>query len=97
MPHYFNHTSSFSLITIGVFLKMDMAGQLYAQLEPILGISVVNALNSVIENAANSNSSTFATIVSLAVSVFGATAILRKYKARSIQYGELKQSRRKVG
>lgn len=69
------------LITIGVFLKMDMAGQLYAQLEPILGISVVNALNSVIENAANSNSSTFATIVSLAVSVFGATAIFAEIQS----------------
>ncbi len=69
------------LITIGVFLKMDMAGQLYAQLEPILGTSVVNALNSVIENAANSNSSTFATIVSLAVSVFGATAIFAEIQS----------------
>ena len=69
------------LITIGVFLKMDMAGQLYAQLEPILGISVVNALISVIENAANSNSSTFATIVSLAVSVFGATAIFAEIQS----------------
>lgn len=63
------------LITIGVFLHIDLAGQLYTQLEPILGSDVVEQLRAIIGNAEKTNSSTFATILSLGVSIFGATTI----------------------
>lgn len=63
------------LITIGVFLQADLAGQLYTQLEPVLGSDVVNQLRSVIGNAGKTDSSTFATLLSIGVSVFGATTI----------------------
>lgn len=63
------------LITIGVWLHMDLAGQLYTQLEPIVGAGVVEQLRDIINNASRTDSSTFATIVSIAVSVFGATTI----------------------
>lgn len=63
------------LITIGVFLHMDLAGQLYTQLEPVVGASVVEQLRGIINNAAKTDSTTFATIVSIAVSIFGATTI----------------------
>lgn len=63
------------LITIGVFLHMDLANQLYTQLEPIVGTEVVQQLRDVIGNAEKTDSSTLATIVSLGVSIFGATAI----------------------
>lgn len=63
------------LITIGVFLHMDLAGQLYTQLEPVVGASVVEQLRAIIDNAAKTDSTTFATIVSIAVSIFGATTI----------------------
>lgn len=69
------------LITIGVFFQMDLTGQLYAQLEPILGTDVVETLRSIIKNAAGSDSSTFATIVSLGVSVFGATTIFAEIQS----------------
>ena len=63
------------LITIGVWLHTDLAGQLYTQLRPILGADVVEQLRDIIDNASKTDSSTFATIVSIAVSVFGATTI----------------------
>lgn len=63
------------LITIGVFLHMDLAGQLYTQLEPVVGASVVEQLRDIITNASKTDSTTFATILSIAVSVFGATTI----------------------
>lgn len=63
------------LITIGVFLHMDLAGQLYTQLQPVLGADVVNQLRSVIGNAGKTDSSTFATLLSIGVSIFGATTI----------------------
>lgn len=63
------------LITIGVFLHMDLAGQLYTQLEPVVGASVVEQLRAIINNAAKTDSTTFATILSIAVSIFGATTI----------------------
>lgn len=63
------------LITIGVFLHMDLAGQLYTQLEPVVGASVVEQLRGIINNAAKTDSTTFATILSIAVSIFGATTI----------------------
>ncbi len=63
------------LVTIGTFFHTDLVNQLYAQLQPVLGTEVVDQVRSIIESAENSDSSTFATIVSLGVSIFGATAI----------------------
>lgn len=63
------------LITIGVFFHMDLAGQLYAQLKPIVGADAVDQLSAIIGNAEKTDSSTFATLVSLGVSIFGATTI----------------------
>lgn len=63
------------MITIGTFFHADLGNQLYTQLQPILGADVVEQLQSVLANANSSDSSTFATIVSLAVSIFGASAI----------------------
>lgn len=63
------------LITIGVFLHVDLAGQLYTQLEPVLGSNVVDQLRSVLGNAEKTDASTFATWLSIGVSIFGATTI----------------------
>ncbi|MDR2921307.1 MAG: YihY/virulence factor BrkB family protein [Tannerella sp.] len=63
------------LVTIGVFLHIDLANQLYSQLEPILGAGVVEQLRAILESAEQTDASTFATIISLGVSIFGATAI----------------------
>lgn len=63
------------LVTIGVFLHMDLANQLYTQLEPVVGADVVEQLRAVLGNAEKTDSSTFATLVSLGVSIFGATTI----------------------
>lgn len=63
------------LITIGTFFHADLGNQLYTQLQPVLGSDVVEQLQSILANADNSESSTFATIVSLAVAIFGASAI----------------------
>jgi len=63
------------LITIGTFFHADLTNQLYTQLQPIIGVDVVGQLKVIIESAQKTNSSTFATIISLGVSIFGATAI----------------------
>ncbi len=63
------------MITVGVFFHMDLGNQLYTQLRPIVGADVVEQLRNIIENAAQTDSSTLATIVSLGVTIFGATAI----------------------
>lgn len=63
------------LITIGTFFKMDLANQLYIQLQPILGAEVVEQLRAIIANADKTDASTFATIVTLGITIFGATAI----------------------
>lgn len=63
------------LITIGTFFNMDLASQLYVQLQPIVGMEAVEQLKSIIQNAEKTDSSTFATIVTLGVTIFGATAI----------------------
>jgi len=63
------------LITIGVFFHMDLGNQLYAQLQPIVGADAVEQLRNIIQSASKTDSSTLATIVSLGVSIFGATAI----------------------
>lgn len=63
------------LITIGTFFHTDLANQLYVQLQPVLGSDVVDQLRAIIDNANRSDSSTLAALVSLGVSIFGATAI----------------------
>ena len=44
------------LVTIGVALHMDLANQLYIQLEPIVGAEVIGALRLIIENAERTDS-----------------------------------------
>ena len=63
------------LVTIGAFLHIDLTNQLYTQLQPILGTEVIEQLKAVIGNAGKAESSTLAIIVSLGVTVFGATTI----------------------
>lgn len=63
------------VIAIGVFFQMDLAGQLYTELKPIVGEEAVEQLSAIIGNAEKSHSSTFATLISLGVSIFGATTI----------------------
>lgn len=63
------------LVTVGVLFQMDLANQLYVELKPIVGADVVEQLRAIIGNAAKTDSSTFATLVSLGVSIFGATTI----------------------
>lgn len=63
------------LITIGTVFHADLGGQLYAQLEPILGAEVVGQLRSILDNANKASSSTVATIIALGVTIFGATTI----------------------
>ncbi len=63
------------LITIGTFFHADLANQLYTQLQPVVGADVVEQLRDIIDNAKQTDASTLATIVTLGVTVFGATAI----------------------
>lgn len=69
------------LITIGTFFQADLGNQLYTQLSPILGTDVLDQLKSIINNAEDSNASTFATLISLGVTVFGATAIFAEIQS----------------
>lgn len=69
------------LITFGVIFRIDLAGELYTQLEPIVGADVVDQLRAIINNASQTDSSTFATIVSVAVSIFGATTIFAEIQS----------------
>ena len=63
------------LITIGTFFHADLANQLFTQLQPILGADVVEQLSGILESARKTDSSTLAAIVTLGVTIFGATAI----------------------
>ena len=69
------------LVTIGVALHMDLANQLYIQLEPIVGAEVIGALRLIIENAERTDSSAFAAVVSLGISIFGATTIFAEIQS----------------
>lgn len=69
------------LVTIGVALRMDLANQLYIQLEPIVGAEVIGALRLIIENAERTDSSASAAIVSLGISIFGATTIFAEIQS----------------
>ena len=66
---------SHSLVTIGVLLNIDFTNQLYAQLEPIAGSKVIDALQAIMENAETTDSFSFATIISIGVTIFGATTV----------------------
>lgn len=63
------------LVTFGVFLHVDLTNQLYTQLEPVVGKDVIDAFKDIIQNAQQSHSSTLNTLVSLGVSIFGATTV----------------------
>ncbi len=63
------------LITIGTFFHADITTQLYIQLQPILGADVVDRLREILDNARQADASTLATLVTLGVTIFGATAI----------------------
>ena len=65
------------LVTIGVALHMDLANQLYIQWEPIVGAEV----RLIIENAERTDSSASAAIVSLGISIFGATTIFAEIQS----------------
>ena len=69
------------LVTVGVFFHMDLANQLYVQLQPIVGPEITGALRSIIENAENTDSSRSAAIVSLGISIFGATTIFAEIQS----------------
>ena len=60
------------LITIGVFLQIDLTDQLYTQIEPVVGPKVVEALRSIIENA---------TIISVGVTIFSATTVFAEIQS----------------
>lgn len=63
------------LITIGTFFHADLTDQLYVQLQPVLGAEAVEQFKAIIQSAENTDFTSFAAIISLAVSIFGATAI----------------------
>lgn len=69
------------LVSIGVFFHADLTDQLYNQLKPIVGTEVIDALQDILKNASKSESSTFATIVSVGVSIFGATTIFAEIQS----------------
>ncbi|NDV81978.1 YihY/virulence factor BrkB family protein [Bacteroides sp. 51] len=63
------------IVTIGTFFHTDLTNQLFVQLQPILGAESVEQLKTIILNAKKTDSSTLTAIVSLGVTIFGATAI----------------------
>lgn len=69
------------VISIGALFKMDIGSQVYNALDIILGETVVENLQTIITNASMSRSSTWATIVSLGVTIFGATAIFAEMQS----------------
>lgn len=69
------------LVTIGVFFHADLANELYSQLEPIVGKEVITALQAIIASAEEAESSSFAAIVSLGISIFGATTIFAEMQS----------------
>lgn len=63
------------LITVGAWFNTDLTSQLFVHLEPVVGEKVIEALQAVIENAKQTEGWSFATIVSIGVSIFGATTV----------------------
>lgn len=66
------------LVTIGVLLNIDFTNQLYAQLEPIVGSKVIDALQAIMENAETTDSFSFATIISIGVTIFRCNDCFRR-------------------
>lgn len=69
------------LFTIGILLNTDLTKDLYAQLEPIVGSKVIEALQSMMANAEKTESFSFATLVSVGVSIFGATTVFAEIQS----------------
>lgn len=63
------------LITVGAWFNTDLTSQLFVHLEPVVGEKVIEALQAVIENAKQTEGWSFATIVNIGVSIFGATTV----------------------
>ncbi|MCD7938329.1 MAG: YihY/virulence factor BrkB family protein [Tannerellaceae bacterium] len=69
------------LVSIGSFFNADLSGPLYSELESIMGAEVVEQLKAILTNAEDSDASTLATIVTLGVTIFGATAIFAEIQS----------------
>lgn len=69
------------LFTIGILLNTDLTKDLYDQLEPIVGSKVIEALQSMMANAEKTESFSFATLVSVGVSIFGATTVFAEIQS----------------
>lgn len=63
------------VVTLGGFLEIDLGAQLYAMLRKVIGVEVVAQLREIIDNALAVNYFSLAGVISLAASIFGATAI----------------------
>lgn len=63
------------LITLGTFVHVDLADHIFDQLKVIIGEDVIGSLQGIIENARSADSSTLATVITLGITIFGATAI----------------------
>lgn len=69
------------LFTIGILLNTDLTKDLYHQLEPIVGSKVIEALQSMMANAEKTESFSFATLISVGVSIFGATTVFAEIQS----------------
>lgn len=69
------------LIAIGTFFDLNFANQFYAQLEPVVGVEVVTQIQNMVQNAYTETGSTLATIISIGIMIFGATAIFAQMQS----------------
>lgn len=69
------------VITIGAFFQMDLGSELYTQLQPILGAEVVEQIQAILKNAEKTGASSFTAILTLGVTIFGATAIFAEMQS----------------
>ncbi len=63
------------IVTIGVYLHIDLANQLYTQLQSVVDPKVLEAFRAIINNAQRADLASSAAIFSLAISIFGATTV----------------------
>ncbi|HBG42276.1 YihY/virulence factor BrkB family protein [Limibacterium fermenti] len=63
------------IVSIGAIFHQDIASEMYSRMTPLLGSDVVVQLQSILNNASAADTSSLATIISLGVTIFGATAI----------------------
>lgn len=63
------------LVTIGAWFDVDLTSQLYVYLEPVVSKEVIYAFQAVIENAKHTQGWSLTAIVSICVSIFGATTV----------------------